>query len=235
MAHLLRARALTAAAALAALSGLAGGCARTAETVTVATTVHTGMTIPVATTAPQTVPTVARIPTGPATPSVPVEPPTGPGTTTAPEGFPNRAEARLLDRLPAATRNRCTRTDPGNRAPRAVASVSCDLRDIHNVTTYIETFPDVATMRRQYARARSDQGVGTQIGPCTQQGTRPPGETTWHNEGRKGVEGRVMCFRNDNRFWFVWTQENVRVVAWASSARLPSVRRYWLDHSNINP
>ena len=116
----------------------------------------------------------------------------------------------------------------------ATASLSCDLRDLYNVHTYIEVFGGVAAARREYGRVRTSQGLGTSIGPCTRAGVRPPGETTWRT-GRSGVRGRVMCFRSDDRFWFVWTQDDVKGLVWASSKRLPSVRKYWIDDSDINP
>lgn len=229
-------------AAAAALVAAVAGCSTTTKRVTVATTVHTGVTTPTfggtTPTAP-TVPTIGGDPT-PTAPTTPTGPTTDPGglpttnNTPRPPDFPDAAEQTLLDKLPALTRRRCTRTDASNRSRGASASLSCDLRDLYNVHTYIEVFPGVPAARREYQRVRTSQGLGTSIGPCTRAGVRPPGETTWRTRGT-GVRGRVMCFRSDDRFWFVWTQEDVKALVWASSKRLPSVRKYWIDESDITP
>lgn len=244
-----------AAACLAVASAIAlAGCAGEEKNVTVAVTVHTstgGSSVPATATGGVPTdysPTTAYTPTTPTTPTAPLYPtiptvtsptsPTTPGTTTdaqGPAGYPDAGERRLLDRLPTLTSRRCTRTNASDRDPRATVSLQCDLRDLYNVRTVIERFPSVAVADGVYERTRRTQGVGRSIGPCTRSGIRPPGETTWHTRGKKAPRGRVMCFRSDERFWFVWTQNDARVVVWASSARLPSVRQYWIDDSNIRP
>ncbi len=242
-----------AALGLATVTAIAlAGCGGEEKRVTVAVTVHTSTGITDTTLSTPTVESTTTVvtdftttptyvntpPTAPTFPTVPTGPSTTDGTTTdstRPADFPNAAERRLLDQLPTLTSRRCTRTNSRDRDPRSSVSLQCDLRDLYNVRTVVERFPSVAVANRVYERTRTTQGLGRGIGPCTRSGIRPPGETTWHTRGKTAPRGRVMCFRADERFWFVWTQNDARVVVWASSARLPSIRQYWIDDSNIRP
>lgn len=227
----MRRRAPIAAVLVTALAALtAVGCGGE-ETVTVAVTVR-------ATTALPTAPVTPTLPA--TTPTTPPTVATGAGTVTSaaplvdrPADFPTAAEAELLARLPESTQARCTRSTEANASAGVSASLYCDLGDVEGIQTYFESFPTRRAMLDVYSSLRRQQGVKSDVGRCDRAGVRPPGEGTWRTGTQDPARGRVMCFRNRTTWWYVWSQDDVRVLGWAFGPRLPAVRDYWINRSEI--
>lgn len=222
----------TVAAGLATVMAL-GGCASSRETVvnvTVTTRATTVATVPTAPTTPTTV-TDFTSPTASTTSTAPTY------TSSDPEqaDYPNAGEAYLLELLPAPQRPMCDRAKPADRAANALATITCDMAATRNIRTFYDLFDSVAVLRRAYDAVRKGQRVERGQGPCTRPNAPTKGENTWSDAGKSVVRGRVMCFVSKGRYWIVWTQEDVRVLAWASSARRAAVREYWLKDSALSP
>lgn len=143
-----------------------------------------------------------------------------------PADFPNGGEAFLLARLaPGVDELRCTREPADALTDGAIAGIWCDLGDTDGVQVYYDLFRNARAMQRAYASIRSSQGLSPNQGPCEGAARTGEGPWTWDPTGENG---RIACFRKNNRLWYMWAQPSQRAIGFARGTDAAAVESYWL-------
>lgn len=125
--------------------------------------------------------------------------------------FPTDAEEMLLNRVPLAMRDSCTRHDVAAEGlVGASASVACG--DAEVVLTQFAT-PEA--LNEAYDRAVSAGGVSRDTGDCI---AAVPAESAYTGE-TGGPSGRVLCYHKGGSSFITWTEEDALTLVSATRAR----------------
>lgn len=227
------------------------GCGGTTTVVTVTTggpttaTTTTGSTDDGTTTAADTqsapTDTTAGRTTLTALPTAPTQTATAPpGTSTDPDdvlverpaNFPNGGEAFLLARLDPDVARRCTRQRADSLSRGAVAGLYCDTSRALGATAFYDLFPTRARLEASYGRYRRGNDVPLAEGQCVPGPKKTPSsipaEGTWTFAQRpRTVQGRVMCFKSDDKVWLVTSHDAIRTLSFFSATRRKPVNDFW--------
>lgn len=189
--------------------------------------------VPTDTTAGRT--TLTALPTAPTqTATAP------PGTSTDPDdvlverpaNFPNGGERFLLARLDPDVARRCTRQRADSLSRGAVAGLYCDTAGALGATAFYDLFPTRARLEASYGRYRRGNNVPLAQGQCVpgpkKTPSSVPAEGTWtFARGARDVEGRVMCFKSDDKVWLITSHDAIRTLSFFSATRRKPVNDFW--------
>ena len=188
---------------------------------------------PTDTTAERT--TLTALPTAPTqTATVPTETSSDPDDVLVdrPADFPNGGEKYLLARLDPDVARRCTRQRADSLSRGAVAGLYCDTSGALGATAFYDLFPNRARLDASYGRYRRGNNVPLAQGQCVPGADKTPSsipaEGTWNFARRPGVvQGRVMCFKSDDKVWLVTSHEAIRTLSFFSATRRKPVNDFW--------
>lgn len=125
--------------------------------------------------------------------------------------YPDEAEQRLLDVLPAAIRGTCERDTPTADEDQVVAAVRCNANDERVDAVSFRQFADRARLDQAFSEAL--RGTPVVIDDATNCAQHEGATNDYRTED--SLLGRVACYRDGGSSHLVWTTDELRVFGQA--------------------
>lgn len=160
-------------------------------------------------------------------PSAGPDAPASPGTSQEP--FPTAAEAALLEHIPSALRDTCSRTDFAVAEESTAAIVCSAVVGGSSVTITYQSYDDAEGMDAAYSGNLEFMSVDRDSGACSGEW---PGEAAYNIDGE--VAGRVGCSELGDFARFIsWTDDRLLIHGYAEGFGVAkdAFHAWWLNES----